>query len=252
MKRKTKTCDKCNLNYSLSCFSRHYKKCDSSINYWKKINLGISIVDNTTTCKFCNKTCKNANSQRNHSRLCKLNPNKQKTFFETNKNDIRIKNQKNQYVKARELGLPKPKISEETRKKLSSAVKSRNKEFTTKIGRKISKTIKNKVTQGKWHCSLARKMHYNYKNINLHGTWELKYAQFLDQNNILWERCKNSFSYVFENEKRRYTPDFYLPQSDEYVEIKGYKTKKDEAKWEQFPKKIVILREDDLKKMGVL
>lgn len=40
-------------------------------------------------CKFCNKECKNTNSLRNHERLCKHNPNKQKTFIETyNQNRI--------------------------------------------------------------------------------------------------------------------------------------------------------------------
>lgn len=34
-------------------------------------------------CKFCSKVCKNANSLRNHERLCKLNPNHQETYFKT-------------------------------------------------------------------------------------------------------------------------------------------------------------------------
>ena len=41
--------------------------------------------------------------------------------------------------------------------------------------------------------------------------------------------CKNP------NSQRYYTPDFYLPDEDIYIEIKGYKTIKDEAKWSQFP-----------------
>jgi hypothetical protein len=32
-------------------------------------------MENDFICKFCGKTCKNANSLRNHERLCKLNPN---------------------------------------------------------------------------------------------------------------------------------------------------------------------------------
>ena len=34
-------------------------------------------------CKFCEKVCKNANSLRNHERLCKQNPNRQFTLFST-------------------------------------------------------------------------------------------------------------------------------------------------------------------------
>ena len=33
-------------------------------------------------CQYCGKICKNANSLRNHERLCKLNPNKQKNSQE--------------------------------------------------------------------------------------------------------------------------------------------------------------------------
>ena len=41
-------------------------------------------------CKFCNKSCKNPNSLRNHERLCKLNPNRDKS------NLIDYNNQKEQ------------------------------------------------------------------------------------------------------------------------------------------------------------
>jgi hypothetical protein len=43
-------------------------------------------------CKYCSKECKNANSLRNHERLCKQNPNRQITgwekYNEIHKNDI--------------------------------------------------------------------------------------------------------------------------------------------------------------------
>lgn len=59
---------------------------------------------------------------------------------------------------------------------------------------------------------------------------------------------EESFAYIFEGKERKYTPDFYLVDSDEYVEIKGYKTDKDAAKWEQFPehRKLKVLRGEDL------
>ena len=33
-------------------------------------------------CEFCARICKNKNSLSNHQRLCKLNPNRTKTWFE--------------------------------------------------------------------------------------------------------------------------------------------------------------------------
>ncbi len=83
-------------------------------------------------------------------------------------------------------------------------------------------------------------MHYTYKGINLHGKQELAFAKFLDEKHIKWIRCKESFPYIFEDVERRYTPDFYLPETDEYVEIKGFRTKKDLAKWQCFPKNKIL------------
>ena len=96
-------------------------------------------------------------------------------------------------------------------------------------------------------------MHYNYKGNDLHGTWELRYAIYLDNNNIRWKRPKDRFLYNYKNKNHYYTPDFYLIDSNEYIEIKGYSNDKDYAKWKQFPKnkKLVILKYEDLLKLGV-
>lgn len=202
-------------------------------------------------CKFCNKECKNDNSLRNHQRLCKENPKKQYTYFQINK--VEPHKRSNQYIKAEKFGLPKPKVSEETRNLISISSSSRSKEWHIENGKKISKTINEKVSNGEWHTSLAKHMHINYKGHDLHGSWELKYAEYLDQNEIEWIKCKESFSYVFEGKQRKYTPDFYLTDKDEYIEIKGYKTEKDEAKWSQFPsyRKLTVLTRKELLDLGI-
>lgn len=145
-------------------------------------------------------------------------------------------------------------ISDETRRKLSEAVLSRSDEFNKSIGKKISDTVNRKVREGTWHTSLAKNMHYEYNGVDLHGTWELNFAIWLDENDIEWVRCKDRFEYYYENRIRRYTPDFYLPSYDKYIEIKGYKTDKDVAKWRQFPqdKDLEVLRESELKELAVI
>ncbi len=223
--------------------------------YHMKVTRGLLIADNNKICTFCNKECKNANSQRNHSRLCKHNPNRDTSYImKYHKGEVTIPPFKrlNQYTKAESLGLPKPILSEETKQKLSIASKNRTPEQIKKQANAASKTIKQKVARGEWHTSLAKNMHHNYMENDLHGSWELKYAQYLDSQGIKWSRCKESFPYIFENKPRNYTPDFYLIETDEYVEIKGFKTEKDEAKWTQFPKKLLILREEDLKKLKII
>lgn len=159
----------------------------------------------------------------------------------------RTKRGGNQYTRARELGLPKPEISEETREKLRKSSRSRTAEWHRENGKRISETIQQKVREGTWHTSVAKRMHHHYKGVTLHGYWELAYAMYLDRESITWERPKDRFAYEYEGRTRYYTPDFYLPNSDAFVEIKGYETAKDTAKWAQFKRTLEVLRFQELK-----
>lgn len=38
-------------------------------------------MEESYICKFCRKVCKNANSLRNHERLCKENPERQESYW---------------------------------------------------------------------------------------------------------------------------------------------------------------------------
>lgn len=130
------------------------------------------------------------------------------------------------------------------------------------LGKPISKEVRKKISdsclqhsrEGTWHKSLAKNAHCNYKGIDFDSSWETAYAKYLDTNHILWERCKDRFLYKYQNKNHYYTPDFYLLNMQEYVEIKGYATGKDYAKWKQFPKKnkLIILRGKDLVEMNII
>ena len=211
-------------------------------------------------CKFCLKQCKNDNSLRNHQRLCRYNPDRQTSSLMKWNTTGRLQwtrsgtPGRNQYTKAKELGLPIPAVSDETKRKISDSVRGRSKEWNEKNGNRISETINKKVSEGTWHTSLAKHMHIDYNGIDMHGSWEVEYAKYLDENGIKWIRNKDSFTYTFNGKERKYTPDFYLIDSDEYIEIKGYKTEKDDAKWSQFPKhrKLTVLMESELKLMNII
>lgn len=254
-------CAKCDKNIDSRGFVSHFKRCGIEKKPRVRIyNKRPQIDPDRMNCKFCRNLCKNYNSRINHERLCKENPNRDMSFFIEHQDKLSlIRNSpefkyQNQYTKAEALGLEKPIISEESRIKISIASRNRSDEVNKKIGESVSKTIRKKVEEGTWHTSLAKRMHYNYNGVDLHGTWELNYAKWLDKNNIKWERCRRSFSYLFENKRRRYTPDFFLPETNEYIEIKGYKTEKDEAKWDQFPKefKLVILMKKELEDLNII
>lgn len=80
----------------------------------------------------------------------------------------------------------------------------------------------------------------------LQSTYELEYAKRLDSQGISWVRNKKKFPYVFEGKLKNYYPDFYLVDEDVYVEVKGYQTERDLAKWKHFPYKLKIITGKDL------
>jgi hypothetical protein len=48
------------------------------------------------------------------------------------------------------------------------------------------------------------------------------------------------------NGKRKYFPDFFLEDLNLYIEIKGYETDRDKAKWSQFPQRLRVIRKKEI------
>lgn len=117
-------------------------------------------------------------------------------------------------------------------------------------GSKVSKTIQRKIAEGTWHNSFAKSRRHIYKDESFDGKWELKLAMWFDENDIVWVRNRKSFLYGFDK-PRRYTPDFFLPIINCYVEVKGWKTPKDEAKWSHFSERLIVLSGSDLQSFGI-
>lgn len=215
---------------------------------------------NNFICKYCNSIRKNNNSLINHERLCKLNPNRQilkSNFIEYNNkvnNNLVEKEYSNQYTKAKKLGLPKPVISEETRKKLSEAGKKQ--EWTEERRLKHSYAMKTAVKKYpasySSHNVCGRTKLIDYNGFKLNGKWEVEVAKFLDKNNIRWtNNIDEGFEYEFEGNSHTYFPDFHLIDYDLYIEVKGYQRDRDLRKWKDIPKKLLILKKkeiDEIKK----
>lgn len=92
-----------------------------------------------------------------------------------------------------------------------------------------------------------------YNGIWMRSSYELKFAKFLDSKNIKWEFEPKTFD-VGNGET--YTPDFYLPETDEWVEIKGYWRDDARVKFElcklRYPElKILLVNKYCLNLMGV-
>lgn len=76
-------------------------------------------------CQFCHRQTTNAGGNKKHEISCKSNPNARRCGG--NKKGYRIGRSENQYTKAKKLGLPKPKLSDEARKILSIKTTLNNK-----------------------------------------------------------------------------------------------------------------------------
>jgi hypothetical protein len=79
--------------------------------------------------------------------------------------------------------------------------------------------------------------HYKYKDVWMDSTWEVKIAKWMDDVGIKWERSRkrHMFWWTDDNsDKRRYYPDFYLPDFNVYLDPKNkYKIKQDQIKMER-------------------
>ena len=91
-----------------------------------------------------------------------------------------------------------------------------------------------------------------YKNIKFRSYWEANFAKWLDLSGIKWLYE----SKTFDLGNTTYTPDFYLPEFDCYVEIKGYWYKKSKNKFNKFKKSyselIYVFDKLKLKNIGII
>ena len=90
--------------------------------------------------------------------------------------------------------------------------------------------------------------------VSMDSTWEVECAKRLDELGIRWIRNPNlKLKYTTRGRRaRNYIPDFYLPDYDVYIEVKGYWTDAARHKMkdvqERNPVKIIIL--ESLEEIG--
>lgn len=105
-----------------------------------------------------------------------------------------------------------------------------------------------------WQGSIGRCKKIKYTShiagdVTLDGGWEFIVANYFDKFNITWIKNKKRFRYIYNNKERFYTPDFYLEKENIYIEVKGYETDLDQAKWQQFPEKLDIWKKEKIKEI---
>lgn len=89
-----------------------------------------------------------------------------------------------------------------------------------------------------------------YDGIEMRSKMEARTAYVLDQLDIDWEYEPQSF---FLQNGMTYIPDFYLPDLDTWIEVKGVMEDKDKKQIKLFNKEgkeIIVIMEDNLKFYG--
>lgn len=115
--------------------------------------------------------------------------------------------------------------------------------------------IKNALYASGWECTAGRTKWYEYESLYngkvwVQGTWELAVVQYLDKNGFHWKRCSKRFPFIKpDGRPSTYLPDFFVEELGAYLEIKGYETKLDRAKWSQFPEPLVIWKKDKIREI---
>jgi len=207
------------------------------------------------SCVFCLKECKNDNSLRNHQRLCKLNPNKQTTIFhsiEFKQKNAKNNNRSNQYIKAKKEGTTYI-LSDDVRKimKEKNVLRwddEKRKKWSEFMKIQANKNVINHPESYSYKnfCGRSKKTLYNGEW--MHSNWELEVAKWLDSKEITWTKKMQSFEYEWNGETRQYFPDFYLIEFNLYIEVKGYQTDRDIAKWKSVPN-LIVLKDREIKKI---
>jgi hypothetical protein len=92
-----------------------------------------------------------------------------------------------------------------------------------------------------------------YNNIWMRSSYEIKFAKWLDEHFVPWKYE----SKTFDLGNTTYTPDFYLPEINLYIEIKGWwrddAKKKFDLFLQKYPtNKIKVFNKEKLQSIGVL
>lgn len=172
-------------------------------------------------CNFCLKQYANKKGLSNHIVRCPKNPNRR----------IQV-------------------LTEDGRKRLSEKVTAnniaryKNSKFREKHRKAMQDAVK-KYPNSYNSSNRGRTKQIVFEGIKFQGKWELEFYLWCKRNNVKVEKPNAYFEYEWKG-KRKYFPDFFLPEKNLYIEIKGYQTERDEAKWKCFPHTLRIVKQKDI------
>lgn len=226
-------CIKCKKEKLVVNYTRHYSS-----------DCLLFLPKCSNTCKFCGEIFKFIKSNNKHEPYCESNPNRKfrKAWNKgkTQHNDSRVAkyvNTMSEKIKSGEYTPPSRPWTDDDKLKHSEIMSKVAQENPDAYGGRYNRFgVKEKV------CT---------NGFKVLGGWEETFVNYCHINHIEIEQPKVPFSYIFEGKQHHYYPDFYLPEHDLYVEVKGLEEDRDTAKWNSLTtiheKRLVIARLPEIK-----
>lgn len=228
-------------------------------------------------CEKCKREFKKLSSARIHEKFCdgsgcKLDKKKKSASWKCPKCKFHIHSKRDRHVEICDglgpnahkrikklLGRGKDwskgtNLSEDHKQKISSSLMGKSHPCKDEPARreKISKALKGNPKAGGYRpgSGIGQSCWYQSEiagEVWLDSSYEKRLAIYLDTTKVNWIRNKTRFDYVDENgDSRKYIPDFYLPDLNLYLEVKGYSTLRDELKWKSLGKTLKVFFEKDI------
>lgn len=139
--------------------------------------------------------------------------------------------------------------------KMAESNSKKRKPLSEKTKSKISKALKGKTGGVRENSNKWRGQYHKKKDgslIWLDSSYEKTFVSFLDSNDIEWIKNTQRFPYYHKDEKFNYIPDFYLPEFQIWIEVKGWVKDKDFSKWKDFPHTLIVIKKKDLEELREL
>ena len=175
-------------------------------------------------CNFCSKEYTSKIGLGNHVRRCPKNPERKHEGL-TPEGRERIRQHR---IKQNLVQWADPEFRQLHRDSMRRAVENHPESYTTSNRGRTKQII--------------------YDGIKFQGQLELDFYKWAKDQGFDPKRPDRAFRY-FWNGERWYHPDFYIEKLATYIEVKGYETDRDRAKWKQFPEKLIIIKEQQIKQI---
>lgn len=162
-------------------------------------------------CQYCSKECKNPNSLRQHEVRCAHNPNRKYNVRPSFNNKGRT---------AWNKGLTK-EVNDSLKRKAEAASKNMKGRTGHKHTDAEKQILREHALKNGFGGFNMHKKTIFVDGIAVDSSYEKIVAESLTENNIEWKRCIR-FKYIDDKNKlHHYTPDFYLPAYDVYLDPKN-------------------------------